>query len=123
MPSAAAPRAPTPLPVSRRSETGAVTRPKSDGASGPITRRSGALGGGDEAGRGPRGAGSLREAQPLGGPARGREVAGPRGVRRTAAVVGSEVRPGRRPGTRDRGRASMSGSSFRAGLGDSVNAP
>lgn len=36
MPSAAAPRALTPLPVSGRSETGAVTRPESDGMAGPI---------------------------------------------------------------------------------------
>lgn len=70
-PSTAAPLALLPLPVSGRSETRAVTRPESDGAAGPITRRSGARGGGAGAGRGPRGAGSLRESQAPGGPAGG----------------------------------------------------
>lgn len=93
MPSTAAPRAVTPLPVSGRLETGAVTRPESDGATGPITCRSGSLGGGAEAGRGPGGAESLREAQARGGPAGGGEVDGPGGARRAGAVVGREVRP------------------------------
>lgn len=57
------------LPVSRRLEMRAVTRPESDSASGPISRLPGSRGGGAEAGRGPRRAGSLREAQPRRGPA------------------------------------------------------
>lgn len=91
MPSAAAPRALTPLPVSGRSETGAVTRPESDGMAGPIKRRSGSLGGGAEAGREPRGAGSLREAQPRGGPAEGGKVVCPGGARLAGAAAGRAV--------------------------------
>lgn len=92
-PSAAAPPALTPLPGSPRSETGAGTRPESDGAAGPIARCSGSLGGGAAAGRGPSGAGSLREAQPPGGLAGGGEVAGPGGAERAAA---GQVRGARR---------------------------
>lgn len=92
MPSAAAPRALTPLRVSGRSETGAVTCPESDGMAGPITRRSGLLGGGAEAGRRPRRAGSLREAQPPRGPAGGGKVAGPGGAKRAGAVEAPDAR-------------------------------
>ena len=91
LPAAAALRALTPLPVSPRSETGAVTLPESDGAAGPITPRSGSLGGGAAARRGPSRAGSLREAQPPGGPAGGGEGAGPGGEMQAAAVLGKAV--------------------------------
>lgn len=95
-PSSAAPRARISLPVSGRSETRAVTRPKSDSAVGPISRRPGSRGGGAEAGRGPRGAGSLREAQPRGGLAGGGEVELP--WRRAGANrVRMAVSPARRP--------------------------
>lgn len=92
MPSAAAPRALIPLRVSGRSETGAVTRPESDGMARPITRRSGLLGGGAEAGRRPRRAGSLREAQPRRGPAGGGKVAGPGGAGQAGAVQAPDAR-------------------------------
>lgn len=97
MPSTTAPRALISLPVSGRSETRAVTRPESDSAAGPILRRPGSRGGGAEAGRGPCEAGSLREAQPRGGPAGGGEVAGPGGARRAAATASRAVRPAWRP--------------------------
>lgn len=87
VPSAAAPRALTPLPVFERSETGAVTRPENDGMAGPIKRCSGSLGGGAEAGRLPRGAGSLREALPRGGPAEGGKVVGLGGASEAGGVV------------------------------------
>ena len=70
-----------------------MTRPESDGAAGPITHRSGSRGGGAEAGRGPRGAGSLREAQPRGGPAGGGEVAGLGGARLAGVAAGWPSRP------------------------------
>lgn len=80
-------------PAPGRSETGAGTRPESDGAAGPIARRSGSLGGGAEAARGPGGAGSLREALPRGGPAGGGEVPGPQGARPAGAKPGREGGP------------------------------
>lgn len=92
VPSAAAPRALTPLPVFERSETGAVTRPENDGMAGPIKRCSGSLGGGAEAGRLPRGAGSLREALPRGGPGGGQEGRGSRRREAGGVVAGRAVR-------------------------------
>lgn len=121
-PSAAAPRALTPLPVSGLSETRAVTRPESDGAAGPIMHRSGPRGGGAEAG-------SLREAQPRGGPAGGGEVAGLRGARLARAAAGRpcgtalEAR-GAREGVGARGQgghpARSSGPGRRGSLGSNV---
>lgn len=102
MPSTTAPRALISLPVSGRSETRAVTRPESDSEAGPILRRPGSRGGGAEAGRGPCGVGSLREAQPRGGPAGGGEVAGPGGARRAGATGSRAVRPAWRPGVKRR---------------------
>lgn len=99
MPSAAAPRALTPLPVSGRSETGAGTRPESDGMAGPIKGRSGSPGGGAGAGE-PRWAGSLREAQPLGGPAEGWKVVCPEARGWLERPRGGLSEPRRRPGER-----------------------
>lgn len=84
-----------------------MTRPESDGAGGPITHRLGTRGGGAEAGRGPRGAGSLREAQPRGGPAGGGEVAGLGGARPAGAAAGRPSGPA----------AEAQGARKRAGFG------
>lgn len=117
LPSAAAPRALPPLPGSRRSETGAGPRPQSDGAAGPIARGSGALGGGAEAGRGPGGVGSLREALPRGGPAGGRRggPGSPEARGRRERRWGASADPRRTPVEPGGGRGSRSASC--AGLG------